>query len=193
MSMPCNPYVCDSAGVACLTTCASSADCIQGYDCTAGGVCESNGTTVATYGNPGEFAEGSSHLIGFLVAGKLTLPVAATLTHLAVITKAGGPNIKVALYTDEGGLPGTLVAFTPATPMVLGTMEIPVTMTNLSPGDYWVAANVDAPASIGTDFTDPSVIVAYRGVPFMSALPKTFGPPSTFEGQRFNYYIKVLQ
>jgi len=48
---PCDPYVCDSAGAACLTKCVGDSDCITGYRC-IGGACiprvlKKNGQTCA--------------------------------------------------------------------------------------------------------------------------------------------------
>ena len=39
-STPCAPYVCNSAGTVCLTTCAAQNDCMSGYYCDGGGVCQ---------------------------------------------------------------------------------------------------------------------------------------------------------
>jgi hypothetical protein len=151
------------------------------------------GATVATYGNATPYGEMSSHAPSFLLGSKLALAVPAQLTHLAVITHDAGPMVQLALYTDAGNTPGALMASTAATTMVLGTMELPVAQTALPAGDYWIMGNYSASTSIGIDFSDANALVAYVTLSFGAALPDPFGAPQTYTGQKFNYYIKVLQ
>jgi len=151
-------------------------------------------TTLAqgfNFGNDVEFADASAHSPDYLLGGSFTLPVQGMLTHLCVIAKSGGPNVILALYSDIGGEPGDLMAFTAATPMTVGVMEIPTTPTALPAGTYWMMGVYDADASIGIDQSDPSVPVRYLPQSFSSPLPDPFGPAFGYTGQKFNYYIKV--
>jgi hypothetical protein len=185
----CAPYVCGSTS--CLTACQNSGDCITNYTCNAP-VC-SGGTTVVNYGNDQEFTENSSHGANYLLGSLINVPVASTLTHLAVITKGNAANMKLALYTSAGGDPGTLVAQTPSTAMTTGTMELAVTNVALPAGDYWFMGVYSTSASIGYDTSQSAAVVKYVSHSFSSALPSTFPAPQTYTGQRFNYYIKVTQ
>ena len=113
------------------------------------------------------------------------------LTHLCLIAKADGPNVILALYTDNAGWPDRLVAATPATPMTVGPMEIPVAPTSVSAGTYWIMGVYDTDASIGIDQSDPTAPVRYAAQPFASPLPDPFGPATAYSGQKFNYYVRV--
>jgi hypothetical protein len=147
--------------------------------------------TGTDYGNDVEFPDVSSATAGYLVGGSVTVPVASMLTHLGVINKAAGPNIVLALYSDLGGLPDVLVASTPPTLMTLGRMEIPVAVTPLAPGTYWLMGVYDTDTSMGVDSSDPSAPVRYIAQAFASPLPNPFPPAAYYSGQRFNYYLKV--
>ena len=142
-------------------------------------------------GNDVEFPNASAHSPDYLLGGFVTLPAPGMLTHLCVITKAGGPNVILTLYSDGGGDPAHLMALTAATPMTLGRMEIPVTPTPLAAGTYWIMGVYDADASIGIDETDPGMPVRYTGQPFSSPLPNPFGAALEYTGQQFNYYLVV--
>ena len=108
-----------------------------------------------------------------------------------MISKGNGPNVILSLYGDASGDPGHLMAFTAATPMALGRVEIPVTPTPLPAGTYWIMGVYDADASIGIDDSDPNMPVRYEDQPFSSPLPDPFGAAFEYAGQQFNYYIKV--
>jgi hypothetical protein len=151
-------------------------------------------TTLAsgfTYGNADEFPAASDNSPDFLVGTPLMVTQPSVLTHLCVITKAAGPNMMLALYTDSNGLPDQLVASIPSTPMTLGRMEIPVAPMQIPAGTYWMMGVYDAEASIGLDESDPNALDAYASQDFSSPLPDPFGPAGSYTGQKFNYYVRV--
>jgi hypothetical protein len=151
-------------------------------------------TTLAggdVFGNVVEFPGASAHAADYLLGDPLVLPRAGMLTHLCVIAKDAGPHVMLALYADAGGEPGALVASTPATPMTAGAMEVPVAPTAVAPGTYWMMGVYDADASIGIDESDPSAPVRYAPELFGSPLPDPFGSALEYNGQRFNYYVRV--
>jgi len=154
----------------------------------------STSSTVAVggvYGNPVEFPAASAHAPDFLVGGPLMVTDAGMLTHLAVIAKAGGPNVTIGLYSSNAmGEPNGLIA-SATTTLGVGPMEIPVTPVALAAGKYWLFGVFDTDASIGIEDGDPTAAVRYVSRPFGSSLPDPFGPASAYSGQRFNYYIRV--
>ena len=163
-------------------------------DTTTTSTTSSSTTTVpsgVTYGNATEFPGASAHSPDFLLGVPVVVPQSSMLTHLCVIAKSGGPDVVLALYSDAGGWPDTLVADTSATPMTVGTMELPVTPTAVAPGTYWIMGVYSADASIGVDESDPSAPDRYTDDPFGSPLPDPFGPATAYSGQRFNYYVRV--
>jgi hypothetical protein len=121
------------------------------------------------------------------------VPLSSTLTHLSVIAKSAGQQVKLALYADSGGAPGQLVAATPATPMTVGANEIPVTPMSLVAGTYWLMGVYDTEASIGLDETDPDAEVYYLSHYFGDPPPVSIEGASLYVGQRFNYYLKTLE
>ena len=155
----------------------------------------STSTTLAaagTYGNFVEFSSASAHSPDYLVGDPLVVTVGSTLTHLCVIAKAAGPNVVLGLYSSNAmGEPDHLMASAPVTTLTVGPVEIPVAATPLPAGQYWMFGVYDAEASIGIDESDPAAPVRYIGRPFGTGLPEPFGPAASYQGQRFNYYIKV--
>jgi len=145
----------------------------------------------ARYGNFDEFAAASAHDSNVLLGSRITIPAASTLTHLCLIAKAAGPQVKVGLYTDIGGNPGTLVAYTLATALVAGRIEIPVSETALPEGHYWFMAVYSAPASVGVSTANPAAAYKYASHAFAAALPATFPSALQQTGAEFNYYIKA--
>jgi len=143
----------------------------------------------ATLGNDVEFPYASSHAPGYLLGGPILVPSPITVTHLAVIAKAADAQVVVALYTDAGGVPDALVAATAPTTMVIGRNEIGIPHVSLAPGIYWLMGTYDTDTSIGFD-TTPGAPVRYVEHVFGNPLPQPFGASFSYDGQRFNYYVR---
>jgi hypothetical protein len=150
-----------------------------------------DGGGLTRYGNVAPFAKNSSHAPNDLLGSPLNVPVSSTLVAFGVIARSSGPQIIMALYTDSGGQPGTLVAQT--SPVVLNgqTMEISAPSVAVPAGNYWIMGVYDVTASIGIDYTNLSAKVDYTSLNFGSMLPSPFPAPTTYTGQQFNYYIVV--
>ncbi|MBW2458739.1 MAG: hypothetical protein JRI68_29845 [Deltaproteobacteria bacterium] len=144
------------------------------------------------YGYSTEFSTASSHSANYLLGNAIMVSSAMTLTHLSLISKQAGPNVKAGLYTDQSGNPGTLVASVGSTPVVVGVNELAVSPMSLPAGTYWFMAVFSASASVGIQHNVTSDVVMYTSHSFASALPTTFPSPSTYTGQGFNYYVKGL-
>ena len=175
----------------------------------AGGGCSGTGTctttitaavtvtatfnAIFTIGHATQFSENSIHGQDFLLGEQIVVPSAVTLRQFGVIVITGGPQVKMALYTNSGGAPGTLVAQTAATTMVPGNMQMNTTagFIALPAGTYWIMAIYSAAASVGYTSTATTNVVSYQSLPFASALPSPFGAPVTYTGQSFNYYLVV--
>ena len=202
------PY---SAGtIVTLVAAATSGSTFAGW---SGGGCTGTGTCVVTVsgsvsvtatfntsgsifriGNTTPFTESSSHGVDYLLGEKIVVPAGGvTLRQFGVLVVTAGPSVKMALYTDVGNAPGNLVAQTASTPLVAGTMEIKTTagFIPLAAGTYWIMGVYSASASIRYTSMAPSNTVAYRSLPYASALPSPFGTPLTYTGQSFNYYLVV--
>ncbi len=121
------------------------------------------------------------------------MPSDLTLLQFGVISRGAGQGMQMALYTNAGSAPGTLVAQTAATTMFVGNMELNPTAgpVFLTAGTYWIMAIYNATAQFGFTTAAGTNVVAYRSWTFGSALPTTFGTPTTYTGQSFNYYLVV--
>jgi len=146
---------------------------------------------IVKYGFYEEFSETSGHSANYLLGSKITVTEASTLTHLCLIAKTAGPQVKIGLYSDEGGEPELLIVSTPATVLVDGELEIAVTETALPAGDYWFMAVYSTMANIGYNTTNPEAVFKYIDHVFATALPAAFPAPETATEQEFNYYIKT--
>jgi hypothetical protein len=94
-------------------------------------------------------------------------------------TTAGG-NFKAALYSDSGGQPGTLIAQSAATPVVIGNANASATSSpSLAPGRYWIAAtfSTDVFTNHNTLQSEPEYIILQ---PFGSAFPTTYSGGSFY-------------
>ncbi|HWP65087.1 MAG TPA: hypothetical protein VNO26_04130 [Candidatus Limnocylindria bacterium] len=142
-----------------------------------------------TFGHATEFAGASSHSPGFLLGSPVQVSTPITVTHLAVIAKAGGPRVLLGLYRNSGGVPTTLVVGTAPTQLVPGRVEMPVTPTPIAAGTYWLMAMYDGDASVGLDTSVPNAPAMYDFRDFAQGLPSSVSFPSSMFGQRYNYYL----
>lgn len=116
---------------------------------------------------------------------------AGTLTGISVngIT-AGGINIRMAVYDDNAGLPGNLIAYTSSVPVAIGTVTAPVTPVFIVPGVYHVGAVVDmgsSPVSV-----DASTTTIYASsMTFSGAFPATGAGFATLPGNTVNIWMNV--
>jgi len=152
-----------------------------------------NFSVIATNGNTTEFPAGNTGAPDYLLGSALNIPVASSVIHLGVIGKSAGAQVQLALYTDVGNQPGTLVVSTAAHTLTPGVNELPVQTTAVPAGQYWIMGVYDAGWSIGFDLGTLSAVVRYRTHTFGTLLPNEFGDNQTYTGQRFNYYVKVAQ
>jgi hypothetical protein len=164
--------------------------CGMGLSC-VGGMC-TNAPPVKV-GNYTVFNSASSHGANYLLGSQIAVPKNGKLLKFGVISKGSGPKIIMALYTDSGGNPATLVTSTSSTVLSNSDQQInPLQQSNLTAGNYWIMGEYDVTASIGIDYSISNAIVKYISHTFGTALPMNFGNPQSYTGQRFNYYI-VMQ
>lgn len=149
---------------------------------------------VGRYGVPLDQPTNSEFSPGYLLGHRIQVATDSTVTHLGVFTKSGsGVKGQFGLYTDVGGVPGTLVVETVQRELVDGFQEIPVAATPVSAGTYWMMGLYDEVAhiAIGSDFSTQTI--RYRNHLAGTALPETFGANSTYPGATFSYWIKVIE
>jgi hypothetical protein len=162
----------------------------MGLSC-VNGMCTNSPPTKV--GNYQVFGSNSSHAANYLLGSQLAVPKNGKLLQFGVISKGSGPHVIMALYTDVNGSPGSLVAYTTSTSLNNSDQQIaPNVQAALSQGNYWIMGEYDTTASIGIDYSVSSAVVKYISHTFGSQLPANFPNPTSYTGQRFNYYI-VMQ
>jgi N-acetylneuraminic acid mutarotase len=146
----------------------------------AQGTSTSPGNPPMEWGNPLAFTQGSTTLgADYLWGIPVTVGEAGTLTALGVVPDQAGSNIQMALYSDSGGAPSALVAWTAPTLIGGGAMPIPVTTpTAIAAGAYWIMAVYDTKTVVFESATPTTAYYDYQ--PFGSALPSPLVFPATY-------------
>jgi hypothetical protein len=143
-------------------------------------------------GDPDDYNESpiipQNHLLGQL----MRVERESLLTHFGFIARHFGSAVRFALYTNDNGSPGTLVAETALTEVLIGVQEVPVvTETSVTPGFYWLMANFTDTQEVAGDLNAGSDIIKYKQFSSASENTPTFGAAQQFTGQRLTYWLKV--
>jgi hypothetical protein len=81
---------------------------------------------------------------GDAIGIKITLTTAVIVRDLGIhVPAASGGNVRFALYTAGSTSPNTFVVAAAAAPVAIGRNVVPVSPTQLTPGDYWLLAVFD--------------------------------------------------
>lgn len=126
----------------------------------------------------------------YLLGHPVTVPRDVTVVELGIIAKRTTANAKIAVYTDSGGKPGTLVVGSSLQRINVGTNKFSVPATDLSAGTYWVMAVYDATAYAGEDRGRNTVY--YVSMSAYGAFPTTASWRS-YSGYRHNYFMTVYE
>jgi hypothetical protein len=131
----------------------------------------------------GEFAPNT------VFAQSVAIPASITVTSLGVVGNgsAGADGI-LALYSDAGGAPSSLLAATGSAAISLGPNQIPViSPVTISAGTYWIAGEFNASVSLCTD-SSTSNTIDFVTTSF-GAPPNPFGTASSIKSVDINYYV----
>lgn len=129
---------------------------------------------------------------GYLIGNLVTFDQAVTVSRFGLNAPAGGSRVRMALYKDEGGLPGALVVGTPVVALAKGSQEIPVAIKPVAAGTYWLMVVYDTTTSIRWLSGVDTPTVMYRSFAIDDPLPDPFGPADSYTGTMFNHWVKVL-
>jgi hypothetical protein len=139
-----------------------------------------------TFGPAGDFTGSNILNPNFLYGHKVNVSQAITLTHLALVSRTAGQQVKIALYTDGGVRPGTLITQSASTTTV-GSVEIPVTTQPLAAGDYWIMIVLQSQATLASRIAAGSQVVSHT---FANPIPDPFPTTSNANNVLFNFYIR---
>jgi hypothetical protein len=136
---------------------------------------------------------------GYSLGHTITVSSTVSLYQLGErLRLADSDSIRLALYTNSGGQPGTLVAYTALTSLSsyaagsavdLDVVGGPITVTA---GTYWLMHNLSGTAYMGYTTTGASGnTIYYNALSSSSAFPTSWGSGSTYTGQFMNTYMVV--
>jgi len=201
-------FVCGAGRSACAHTCADTTSDSQACGptcavCPLGSMCvASQCTPVFKYGDftpytPCQMNGAQTFTANYLLGERVYVDTAIQLTALGVIASPAEPTSGVdgilALYTDSGGLPVSLVARTATATIAPGNSLLPVEMPVALPvGNYWIMGEYDATPSICVD-NSSSNPAAYIKLGGYGSVPPTLSNVQALSGIDFNYYVVGTQ
>jgi hypothetical protein len=146
-----------------------------------------------TFGNfPATYTAAGNFGANYLLGTKFTLTSTSTLTGLGYKGNGTGSGMQMAIYSDAGGVVGTLVAVTNLTTNASGIITLPVTTPTLIPaGDYWIMAIYQVSNLNQVCYTTSSTkTVSYISLPYGNSPPNS-ATWTTYTGQDFNYWAVI--
>jgi hypothetical protein len=135
-----------------------------------------------------------STLPDYIMGVRVTVDRAMTVTAFGHMAKTSDVNVRMALYTDDAG-PDALVVEAGPEAAVDGLLELPVSATTISAGDYWIMALYDARAPIYCATSGPVGSGGFprcrfrADLPFDDPMPDPFGASREGGNIAWNYYI----
>lgn len=131
--------------------------------------------------------EATTYTSGYLLGNALTVDNELVVTHLGFVARWPMGQLKAALYADDDGLPGALVAWTEPSSYEAGLVELPVLDTALlEPGTYWIQLATSEGSELGAG---PDATVAYVEHAFDDAFPDPHPEALTYEGPRVSVFL----
>ena len=161
------------------------------------GVTVTDNTVIESWGWPNQFSPSGTQVLnsGLVFAHRISVTQAATLDRFGVFMAADTNTFKLALYTDAGNVPGTLVAsFETPTQSATGRVEVDVPNQPIAAGNYWLAIRTNA-ATVVHSASNPTATLCTRNVSvtYTNAWPATWGTTSCSTNTIFNYYITTFR
>ncbi len=96
----------------------------------------------------------------------LSSDLLATALGISDLVFVAGSQVKLALYTDSSGEPGSLVVATAAATQTVGNFQITIPSTYLAAGTYWIAAIGETEVAVSADASDNTHQVYYYAANF---------------------------
>lgn len=155
-------------------------------------------TQINNYGWPAPPAFAGSFAMqqGQVIAYKVTVPD-STLDTMSVYVPTASADFRMALYTDNGNTPGTLVSaaqFLRRT-LVNGANTVDIADVPLSAGSYWIALRVSGPTGLSAGDATQTGVRCTRTFNINSlddAWPVNFGTADCMNTNLFNFWITTF-
>lgn len=147
------------------------------YTTSTSTVTVTGGTNTGTFGTTSNAGatNGGGGTAGYIVATKYTLSQAGTVTQVSIYVIQSG-NVKAAIYADNSGRPGNLLAANNAPTAVRpGWTTISIGPVSMAAGTYWIAFNQDV-SSIRVYKAGGTRQSAYVPYAFSNNMPTNWTP-----------------
>jgi hypothetical protein len=134
------------------------------------------GTRTGTFGTTSTAGVSIGGAAGYIVATKYTLSQAGTVTQVSVHSAYSG-HVRTAIYADNSGAPGSLLAANNAPTAVSAGRWTTVSIgpVQLSAGTYWIAFNEDE-HSLRVYTSGGTRQAAYMSYAFTNDMPTSWTP-----------------
>ena len=126
----------------------------------------------------------------YLLLNKATLSVSGTLTGISFYCLALGANVKVGIYADSSGSPGSLLVGPITQNSCASGWNTVSASASLAAGDYWLAGSTDTNGGLGEVSGDTGTMW-YKAFSFTSSWPNPAGGGYTSYSRRNAIYATV--
>lgn len=140
--------------------------------------------------NPG-FPGPSSYGANYLLGVKYNCPNPMTIDALHLYGLGTNSNVQMAIYEDNMGVPGNLLAASALGVVGTGDISLAIPPTNLTAGDYWIMAIYDNINGLDghTNYTTTTTkTVYYTSLPFGNPMPTNANGFTSYCCQDFQYW-----
>jgi hypothetical protein len=130
---------------------------------------------------------------GVLLAYKVSLAQTATIQSISVYAKRTGGYLRVAIYSDNAGYPGTLQAATAEFAPVAGwNIRTVTSQIALSAGTYWLVCEPSSNSfGIGYDFAGSSKSSYTKAITY-GPMPSAYPTGGSASSYRFSMYATLV-
>lgn len=97
------------------------------------------------YGFPTAFTGTSSWSPNYLIGQQLFVSQTITLSHIGLVVESGTGGVRIGLYTNNGGIPGSLITQVSGFISTTGLVEFAAPAVGVAAGTYWLMYNFQNP------------------------------------------------
>ena len=154
------------------------------------GDCDGEDPVAFVYGDAEDLGDETGVTGGFLVGQAVELDAAFSLVVFAVLSREAGTEARMALYADESGKPGALLAQSEVVALAEGENDLgALEPVALEAGTYWLTAQFSDATNVASDGYSSSTTRAYARLAWGDDLPDPFGSTTSERNTRLNLWV----
>lgn len=127
----------------------------------------------------------------YLLGSSFNLSAAGTLQSMNLISFTAGAQVQMAVYDDNSGAPGNLIAASSVGVVAQGVNTLPVTPLLLNPGDYWIMAIYSADEYGICNNSTGNNSIYYTSLVFGNPFPSTAAGFTNYIGADIAYFLEI--